>query len=519
MDNCTRVSLWVAPTPLRSFTSVLGSWRWHVRNSGGKKLERLASLRSAAAIAAVTRDAILLCALFVFLWPTSARAEDPDALRKLVASQAAVIEALQQRVSALEAHEQGEERAAPSQPTATPPPSHPAPSSEVAVTGHAAAPITIDWSEGSPNFELANGSSFHVRGRLYLDASTTSGSRFSSRDISGTELSSARLGVDGRYGEHWNYKVELEFADGGTTLKENYVGYAGKLGSNDLKIYAGNKTGDRSIDGASYDDYVPFFQRSMLATSVGPEKGIFGVGVLAQLIGRDWHVGLDLVGDDANGNVGTADDTLTYVGRATWTPGLDRLTRVHIGGWGYYEDISKGNSTIARSIYPGEHFDDDLRITMVPVANARSTTGEGGEVGVMRGSFWTFGEYGRRSISALSGDRTWTSKVAEAGFFLTGEKPNFSSRTGVWTQVAPRRSFFDGGPGAIEIAARYETADLGRSELAGSGSDMTFAVDWFLTRNVRAIADLVHWKVTNPIAPYVGRDTGNTINLRLDTSF
>ena len=172
MDNCTRVSLWVAPTPLRSFTSVLGSWRWHVRNSGGKKLERLASLRSAAAIAAVTRDAILLCALFVFLWPTSARAEDPDALRKLVASQAAVIEALQQRVSALEAHEQGEERAAPSQPTATPPPSHPAPSSEVAVTGHAAAPITIDWSEGSPNFELANGSSFHVRGRLYLDVFT-----------------------------------------------------------------------------------------------------------------------------------------------------------------------------------------------------------------------------------------------------------------------------------------------------------------------------------------------------------
>lgn len=460
---------------------------------------------------------------------SSAWAQDDAALRVLVARQTAVIAALQQRVAALE------DRAKPSglpvvridpapktsgmQLPAPARPADPALSQSPKVAVLAATPVTVDWSQGSPGFHLSDGSSFHVRGRLYLDASTTTGSRFGSRNISGTELSSARLGVDGRYGKHWNYKVELDFADGSASLKENYVGYSDKLGIGDLKIYVGNKTGDRTIDGASYDGNVPFFQRTMLATSVGPEKGIFGVGVLAEIIGSNWHVGLNVVGDDANGNSGTADDTLSYVGRGTWGPGIDRLTRLHFGGWGYYETISDGAPAITRSIYPGVHFNDNLRITTRPINGARSSTGEGAELGVTRGAFWAFGEYGRRRVEASTGDRTWTSKVAEAGLFLTGEKANFSSSLGAWTQVEPRRSVFEGGRGALEIAVRYENTDLGEFTVAGSGHDTTLALNWFLTSHVRAIADWVHWQVNNPIAPYVGSDGGDSVNLRLETSF
>lgn len=462
----------------------------------------------------------LLFAGFVSLClPGVAQAQDDAALRQLIAKQAALVEALQQRVAALEAREATPTRTVASAAPASAPPASVALGGESATGKAAGQPISIDWSEGGPNFRLGDGTSFHLRGRLFLDASTTGGSRFASRNISGTELSSARLGVDGRYGEHWSYKVELEFADGATSLKENYIAYSTKLGANDLKIYAGNKTGDRSIDGASYDGYVPFFQRTMLATSVGPEKGIFGVGILGQIIGGDWHVGANIVGDDANGNPGTADDTLSYVGRATWTPSIGRLTRLHFGAWGYYEAISSGNATITRSIYPGQHFNDDARITMTPIAGATSSAGEGGEIGLMRGSFWAFGEYGRRDVRAVLDDRRWSSSVAEAGFFITGEKPNFSPRTGAWTEVVPRWSFLDKGPGAIEVAARYENLDLGRSAVAGSGDDTTLAVNWFPSRNLRAIVDWVHWNITDPVAPYIGRDRGDTVNLRLDASF
>ena len=453
-------------------------------------------------------------ALFAAM-PAAAQTTDVEALRALVARQATMIQDLQQRVSTLEA-QNGRAVTAPSPQVATP-----------TVTTAPPAPlakplsaINVDWSQGSPIFRLPNGTSFHVRGRLYVDASSTSGSRFASRNLSGTELSSARLGVDGTIGTHWGYKVEVEFADGRTVLKDNYVAYYGELFRRELLVFVGNKTGDRTIDGATYDDFVPFFQRSMLATSIGPEKGIMGVGMLAKLAGDDWHLGVQIAGDDPNGNAGTASDTISYIGRATWTPKIATATRIHVGAWAYYEDISnRGVTSLVRAVYPGEHFNDNLVITMTPIDSPRSSTGEGGEIGFITGPFWAFGEYGRRHIVALSGDRVWTSSNIQAGVFLTGEPVNFSPAFGSWQALRPLHSIFDGGRGAIELITRYEKADLGRSDIAGSGHELTVGADWYLSRNLRVIADWVHWKVGNPIAPYIGMDSGNTFNLRFDTSF
>lgn len=378
---------------------------------------------------------------------------------------------------------------------------------------------SISWAGGAPELTVPNGGTFHVRGRLWLDAATTTGSRFAKRNLSGTEVRSARLGADGHIGPHLAYKLELDFADGVATMKDVYLAYFGRIAGTDLEVYAGNKIGDRTIDGSSGDEFVPFFERNMLATAIGPEKGIFGMGVLAKLIGSDWHVGMNAVGDDANNNPGSASDSVSFIARATFMPAVDRLTRVHFGAWGYRENLSGGVAALTKSIYPGTHFNDNLRIVALPIANPRSSSGEGAEFGLVRGSFWSFGEYGQRRIRSVSESRTERSWVISGGFFITGEVPAFSPRTGNWQRLKPRTALFDGGIGAIEVAARYEKTDLGLASVGGSGRDRIIDFNWYLSGNMKIMADWVHWSVTNPTLPFEGSETGESFNIRLASSF
>ena len=85
--------------------------------------------------------------------------------------------------------------------------------------------------------------------------------------------------------------------------------------------------------------------------------------------------------------------------------------------------------------------------------------------------------------SSTEGGSTQTS------FFLTGENRPYAGS--VFGRVKPTRSLFDGGPGAIEIKARYSFADFSSATESGTGqlAAFTTGVNWYWTSHLRTMAE------------------------------
>jgi phosphate-selective porin OprO/OprP len=89
-----------------------------------------------------------------------------------------------------------------------------------------------------------------------------------------------------------------------------------------------------------------------------------------------------------------------------------------------------------------------------------------------------------------------------ASYFLTGEHRVYSRDQGYYTSVTPFTNFFrvrgsDGrvvqGSGAWEIAARFSTMNLSdRSIQGGRLNDFTLGVNWYLTRQLKVMANYIY---------------------------
>lgn len=91
---------------------------------------------------------------------------------------------------------------------------------------------------------------------------------------------------------------------------------------------------------------------------------------------------------------------------------------------------------------------------------------------------------------------------AFVSYFLTGEHRVYSRDQGYYTSVTPFTNFFrvrgsDGrvvqGSGAWELAARFSTMNLSdRSIQGGRLNDVTLGVNWYLTRQLKVMANYIY---------------------------
>jgi phosphate-selective porin OprO/OprP len=91
----------------------------------------------------------------------------------------------------------------------------------------------------------------------------------------------------------------------------------------------------------------------------------------------------------------------------------------------------------------------------------------------------------------------FNSFYVQASYFLTpGDRRNYSTGSGAFAAVKPKRSFRqDGGWGAVELATRLSYLDLDEERLGGAGRgelrDWTIGVNWYLHPNVRVMANYI----------------------------
>lgn len=290
--------------------------------------------------------------------PATAQDREVAALRALVEVQSRKIDDLSARLRALEGRDTADAAGprredmlatvVPIEGTATPP---------APATRSASDTVSVNWDDGVPMIESADGRfRFRPRLRVLADVSSSSGSRFAARNISGTELRLVRLGADGGIGD-FAYKAEIDFAGEEVTIRDAWFGYEKDVGFGDLQLLVGNKLNDRSLDGATSLTAIPFAERNTVANLIAPQEGSYGVGLFAALAGERGHISLNIKGEGEGSNDGTRNDSVVVIARGHVVPLRAERGFVHLGGW-----ASTNGSTTA-AIYCFEEMSKDRTST------------------------------------------------------------------------------------------------------------------------------------------------------------
>lgn len=451
------------------------------------------------------------------------------ALLKLIQQQAEQIERLEKRLAAIEAQTpQGD--AAPSSLSAEVQAAIAdsrqgeletlqAQVAQIAAGGGGGDSGNISWRNGGPEFSSADGFfTFRPRGRILLDYSGTRGSVYDDRNINGTEARDLRMGFEGELGQ-FGYKLDVDFADQATSVKDAWLSYGTRAFGLPVDLFLGNRLKDRSIDGSGTLSRQPFMERNAVASLSQGVNGYYGLGGFVKVYGSSWHLGMSVSGDDLD-NTGDESDSVMYSVRGHWNPLKMRQGFVHLGSWYYYEKLADDVTSINNTPRIAQNFNDNLRVSSGAIADPDRDEAYGYEVGGVFRNFWAFGEYAKRTIQTDSDeviDRKATS--ISSGWLLTGEKPGFSSRSGIWTTTRVLRPVTDGGWGAWEIAVRFDRYDFREAPNGGDGRSSTIGVNWYLNDWSRLMLDYVDWHTDNKVGSYKDYDAGSSIGLRTQVVF
>lgn len=476
--------------------------------------------------------------------PALAQAPTRDELADLVRAQAAEIASLRQRVDALEATRTAAaapqqsapvvaaaepEQAAPTilstQPYAAqllPPGPAERDIERVRATAVAATDVTTEWGQGLPVFHSGDGTfSFKPRGRIITDVSTTRGSKYDGRNLTTTGMRALRMGLEGTVGSHLFYQFESDFSENAVDVVTAFIGWKNKIAPGlDYDVRVGHLFNDRSFEGSTGSDSTPFAERTVVATAIIPQRAFYGLGIMPRLFWKTGHASLTVTGDRIDGDQSTSDNR-TVIARAHWNPIKSPRQVLHLGIWGFDEHLQPGKNTLGRNTVIGGRFNGALRLSTGDIIGGTGTTGYGAELGGYSGPLWVMAEAGERHARLDNGRPDFVTQAwsVSGGFFITGDLPPYNPRLGSFGQPKVLRPVFDGGPGAIELTARYENLEFKDIATPAQGWAATLGANWYLNSFVRFQVNAIHWNTENTAGIYTGKDDGETLTARVGVTF
>ncbi|MDJ0521989.1 MAG: porin [Planctomycetota bacterium] len=216
------------------------------------------------------------------------------------------------------------------------------------------------------------------------------------------------------------------------------------------------------------------------------------------------------------------DDGYGFAGRITYTPWYDcecSCRRLHVGaGFMAWEDITQTD------------FDRDgySRVGNTPNLINADVPAEGFfawnvELALIYGPFSLQGEYISVDVDApASGDPTFTSWYAQAGYWLTGECRGYSR--GVHTCTPPCCNFLDNDCccyGGLEVAVRYDFVDLNDGAINGGElTNFVVGINWHLNPNARVMINWFSTSAESSINQRIGFDESYTgVGVRLQVNW
>ncbi len=339
------------------------------------------------------------------------------------------------------------------------------------------------------------------------------------------EVRRLRLFVEGEGYGVYDYKLQMDFADEDSEMKDVYVGIheVPLLGY----VRAGHFKEVTSLEEQTSSKYITFMERSLPVLAFHRERS-FGVAMYNHTQDEQFTIaaGAYIADVDEEDKFAPNDELgLDLASRVTWNPWYTAEGRgvLHLGAGLNFVDAR--DDSYAFEVNPEIHkfpntanapaalFIDPLAIDSYNVMNL--------EAAMVYGAFSLQSELFLVGTEGAGGqaDSDFYGAYVQASYFLTGEHRPYKRTSAAFGRVKPFTNFWivrtvDGrigtGPGAWEVAARWswvemeDNVNLAAENLAGSLNDLTLGVNWYLNPNTRLMFNYIHsW------ADWAGPNDGN----------
>lgn len=371
---------------------------------------------------------------------------------------------------------------------------------------------------------------------------------------SSTGFRRARLYLEGTVYKDFDYRFEYDFARGNGSstagVTDAFVRY---MHFKPFSITLGQQNEGKSLESVTSNNYMPFIERSLPNNALIESYSKYQVGITAQDYGKiggstdsigglPWFLNGGILtetlgsgfGDTSNNSangalavnnnilgIGNANrnnfsGNISYqiVGRGALMPYKDKEGNLlHTGVWGSWRDVNNNynpdgtfrNGGWAFQSQPDTPVDRTNWISTGNLTSGkRNAVGShavsslsmfGAELAGVAGSFWGQAEYMQSTISGYGYDNdTIRGYSVEGGVFLTGETKPWNEKQAAWARLHPKQNFnFNGGWGALELAARFDLMDMNTKNISGGSMDIgTLGVNWYLNPHIRLMNNFVH---------------------------
>jgi len=337
-----------------------------------------------------------------------------------------------------------------------------------------------------PRWQSEDGdTSIKLRGRVYYDmADIDWSSPYGGGQSERNEFRTARLGVQAEHGD-FKFVAEFDFSGPDTKPNDIYLNYATPVG--DIRV--GHFKTMNSLDEQTSSRFTTFMERGLATDLFHLDRRI---GASYTWTGNGIYASAGVFGGrmDDNFSFSEADGSSAIAARLAWSGEHDGM-RVHLGASWRRLDYDLG--TRLRT-YPQAHLSnrfaaaDFRRGAALGEADRSDFTGL--EAALVRGPLHVQGEYARLALEGPAGDPEFDSAYIQAGWLITGETRPYKASKAAFNRIRPDRDITEGGWGAFEVAARFDTADLGDADL-GDIRSTTLGLNWYPLDHARISANYV----------------------------
>lgn len=349
-------------------------------------------------------------------------------------------------------------------------------------SGAQAQETTTAW-KGAPQF-TNEGVSFKVRGRVLLDAVFQDvdydvGTDFSTRAFRGRQVF---LGVEGQLNSFFAYKIEGGAVNGGAWAWDDVVI---EYKPNDMTSVMFGNIKAAGLENLTSTRFTTFMDRGPYG-EMGPDSYL--LSAVAKFSGQNWTVTAAAQGDSINSadltapatNAPDVEERMGGTVRASFAPILEDENKLHLGAFARYREHGS-EAAFSYATRPNTAFGGRY-VSTGAIGDTDTTWGVEG-AWVFK-SFSVQGEYANinvsRFVSGASAGDDPDVKVGYvfASFWPTGEMRNYDAAKGEFGRPKILNPVTAGGFGGVELAVRYDYADLTDAyETASTAASRTLSRD------------------------------------------
>lgn len=356
----------------------------------------------------------------------------------------------------------------------------------------------ISW-KGAPQFSLGN-ATFKVNGRIQFDAGYLSVPKSVNDRAVGysNELRRLRLGATGTLGGGFGYKLDTELSDNSVEIVDTYITYQkGKW-----LVTLGNQNQFQSLDELIGDSTGSVMERAAFTDAFGFERRLgLSVQYRTKLLIAQGGIFSDSIDSLANSSDGPAggdeNNSFALDGRLVFTPKIGDM-QLQFGGSYHWRDFQRlSEAPVQYRQRPFLH-SVNSRFLATPRFASEGESHYGFELAGSRNRLFFAGEgHWLRAMRPGLADPRFFGAYAEVGYFLT-KGDTRPLKDGIFGRTDPANPTSEGGPGAWQIAFRYDYLDMNDKGIVGGTQNAYIAgLVWTPINYLRFNANYAHLSYTD----------------------